>query len=569
MDPVSRVLLVITLAALVLTVGMPVYGVLTYALSAEGLDVLTSFFTSPARRTIFTNTMLLGVMVGLVGTAVAFVLAYAQARMRFPGQRLVHILTLVPIISPPFAVAAATIQLLGRRGIITWGVFGERTDFIYGLTGLTLVLSLSYLPLAYLNLLGMLRALDPAHEEAASSLGASKWRIFRTVTLPLMVPGFGGAFLLLFVEAISDLSNPLVLGGDFHVLASRAYLAITGEFNLARGAAFAMVLMLPAVLVFAIQRYWASRGSHISVTGKPSGAPVRERHPAVVVPALAVTYSVAGAVVLLYGTIVAGAFVQQLGGFGSFFAGLRTGDGFAEAASNIELTTSHMEFVLTGAGNQAVWDTVRLALVATPIAGLLGMMIAWLVVTRLRLTSGWLDFFGMLGIAVPGTVIGVGYVIAYSTPITLFGVPLLPQLVFGSAFLGGAAGIVMALTTGSTAAGQRTGIAALRQIDPSLEEASLSLGVDSAGTFRRITLPLIRPAFMTGLMYAFAQAMTSVSAIIFLQTSQISLLTVSIYTETERARYGNAFALCVMLMGIVLAAMLVIHLATSRMRSVR
>lgn len=568
-DAASRAVLVVVLGLLILLVGLPVQGVFAWALSEEGRAVLGSFFTSSVRQTLLTNTITLGLSVAALGTAAAFVLAYGQARIRFPGRRLVHLLCLVPIISPPFAVAAATIQLFGRRGIISWGIFGERTDLVYGLPGLTFVLALSCLPPAYLNLLGMLRGLDPAQEEAASSLGASRWRVFRTVTLPLLIPGFGGAFLLLFVEAISDLSNPLVLGGDFHVLASRAYLAITGEFNLARGAAFALVLMLPAVLVFAVQRYWASRGSHISITGRPSGGPQRERSPLVVVPALVVVYGTAGTILLLYGTIIAGAFLGQLGTVGSALAALRTGEPWGEAVAQIEPTVEHMAYVLSGAGNEAIFDTVRLALIATPIAGVSGMLTAWLVVTRLRIGAGLLDFFGMMGIAVPGTVIGIGYVIAYSTPTSLFGVPVLPQLVFGSAVFGGAAGIVMAYASGSSPAGQRAGISALSQIDPALEEASASLGARTGETLRRITLPLIRPALLTGLMYAFAQAMTSVSAVIFLQTSQISILTLQIYTETERARYGNAFAFCVVLMGIVLTAMLLIHLVTRRMQGVR
>lgn len=564
----TRLLLGVVVLILGLLVGIPVASVLSQALSPGGRDVLVWFSTSPAGHTIFTNTVVLGLTVGAVGTSVAFILAYAQARMKFPGQRIIHILTMVPIISPPFAVAAATIHLFGRRGIISWGIFGERSDAIYGLPGLTFVLALSYLPLAYINLLGMLRSLDPAHEEAASSLGASKFRVFRTVTLPMLVPGFGGAFLLLFVEAISDLSNPLVLGGDYHVLASRAFLAISGGgADFTRGAVYALILMVPAVLVFAVQRYWAGRGAVVSITGKPSGTHRRERTPAVVVPVLTVVYAVAGTILMLYGTIVVGAFVPGLGQFGSMFAALRTGEDFSQAAADVEFTAESIRYVLTGAGQDAVFDTVRLAIIATPLAGLLGMIIAWLVVTRIRRGAALLDFAGMLGLAIPGTVLGIGYVLAYSSPTTIAGVPVLPQLVFGSAFLGGAAAIVMAYASGSSPAGQRSGIAALRQLDPTLEEASQSLGVSTAGTFRKITLPLIRPAFMVGLMYAFAQAMTSVSAIIFLQTAEINILTFQIYTEIERARYTNAFAFCVVLMVIVLTAMLIIHLLTGKRTS--
>lgn len=549
LDSLTVLLLVLVLAALTLLVGLPVVGVMREAFSPEGWVVVERFFTSHVQRGLLMNTIQLGLLTGVVGTAAAFVLAYAQARLKFPGQRVVHVLTLVPIISPPFAVAAATITLFGRSGMISHDVLGQRSDFIYGLTGLTFVLALSYLPLAYLNLLGMLKALDPAHEEAANSLGARRFRVFRTITLPMLIPGFGGAFLLLFVEAISDLSNPLVLGGDYQVLASRAYLAIIGEYNVAGGAAYALVLMIPAVAVFVIQRYWTQRGSQVSVTGKPTGRHQKIKSPAVVIPLLTAAYGFAGIVLLMYGTIIGGAFVQILGVNNSF-------------------TLDNFRYVFSGVGNEALVHTLRMALVATPLAGLLGMVLAWLVVTKVRRGAGLLDFFGMLGIAVPGTVIGIGYVISYSSPVTVFGVPVLPALVGGTAAYGGAVAIIMAFASSSTPIGQRTGIAALRQLDPTLEEASQSLGVSTAGTFRKVTLPLIRPAFMAGLMYAFASAMTSISAVIFLTTPSTRLLTQQIHNMVERGQFGNAFAFAVLIMAIVLVAMLAIHLLTRRMRSV-
>lgn len=545
-NPATIALLLLVLAALVILVGIPLTGVLSNALSGEGWAVVSSFFTSRVSRRLFLNTVVLGLLVGALGTAVAFVLAYAQARMQFPGKRLVHILTLVPIVSPPFAVAAATITLFGRSGMISHGIFGQRWD-IYGLHGLVLVLALSYLPLAYLNLLGMLRALDPAHEEAASSLGATRGRIFRTVTLPMLVPGVAGSFLLLFVEAISDLSNPLVLGGDYQVLASRAYLAIIGEYNLPGGAAYALVLLVPALAVFIIQRYWAERASTVSVTGKPTGRHREVQALEVKVPVLTVVYSVIALIVALYSTIVLGGFVSILG-------------------VNNTFTLRHYSYVLTGVGNDAIIDTTMLAVIATPVAGVLGMMIAWLVVTRLRRGASVVDFLGMLGIAVPGTVFGIGYAISYNTSVEIFGIPLLPALAGGNAVLGGAIAIVMVFITGSSPAGQRTGISALRQIDASLEEASASLGASEAGTFGRITLPLIRPAFLAGLTYAFARAMTSVSAVIFLTTPQTRILTSQIYAEVDRGRFGNAFAFCTILIVIVLAAMLIIHLLTRNMK---
>ena len=545
----SRVLLVVVLLVIVALIGYPLWGVFRYALSVEGWSVVTSFFTTRVNRRLLLNTLQLGVSVATLTTVLAFVLAFAQARMQFLGRRVIHFLTLLPIVSPPFAVAAATITLFGRSGMITQGIFGHRLD-IYGFWGLLFVLTLSYLPLAYMNLLGMLRALDPAHEEAAFSLGANRLRILRTVTLPMLVPGFAGSFLLVFVETISDLSNPLVLGGDFQVLASRAYLAIIGEYNLPGGAAYSMVLLLPAVTLFLLQRYWAERASTVSVSGKPTGRHVAITTPWLKIPALIIAYLVALFVVLIYGAILLGGFVRILG-------------------VNNTFTLNNYRYIFTGVGNDAIIDTTILALIATPLAGLLGVFIAWLVVTRLRRTAGVVDFLGMLGMALPGTVIGIGYLIVYNSATTLFGLPLAPALAGGGAVFGGAVAIIMVFVVGSSPVGQRNGISALRQIDPALEEASISLGRSEAGTFRRITMPLLRPALLAGLTYAFARSMTSVSAVIFLTTPSQRILTSQIYAEVDRGRFGNAFAFCTILIIIVLLAMLVIHLLTRRMEGAR
>lgn len=544
----TRVLTGLAVLVLFALVGMPLVGVLRYAFAIEGFAVIESFFTWHVSQRLFYNTMLLGTSVAGLTTALALVMAYAQARMNFVGKTVMHVLALLPIVSPPFAVSAATITLFGRAGMITHGIFGWRLD-IYGYWGLLFVMTISYLPLAYMSLLGMMRALDPSHEEAAFSLGATRGRILRTVTLPMLAPGIAGSFLLVFVETISDLSNPLVLGGDFQVLASRAYLAIIGEYNLAGGAAYSVVLLLPAVGFFLLQRYFSQRASTVSVSGKPTGRHVPVATPWLKVPALAITYTFGVFVVVIYGAIFVGAFVRILG-------------------VNNTFTLENFRYIFTGVTNDAIIDTTLLALIATPLAGLLGVLVAWLVVTRMGRGAGALDFFGMLGMAVPGTVIGIGYLIMYNSATTLFGIPLAPALAGGSAVFGGAVAIIMVFVVGASPVGQRTAVSALRQIDPSLEEASVSLGRSSLGTFGRITLPLLRPAFIAGLTYAFAKSMTSISAVIFLTTPHQRILTSQIYAEVDRGRFGNAFAMCVVLIIIVLLAMWIINLATRRMGEV-
>ncbi|MDT0215253.1 iron ABC transporter permease [Rothia sp. ARF10] len=542
----GRDLTLVTLVTLVsvllfVIVGLPLLRILTVALSPEGWEIVSSMLTNPVNRRILFNTVQLGVIVALLGTFVGFVMAYAQVRLKFRGKKLLHLISLMPIVSPPFAVATAAITMFGRNGIVSNKLFGLEID-IYGLKGLVFVLTLSFFPVAYMNLKGMLESLDPSLDEAAANLGASKLRIFTSVTLPMLVPGIAGSFLLLFVESIADLANPLVLGGDYTVLASRAYLAVTGEYNVAGGAAYSLVLLVPALSVFLVQRYWVSRKNVVTVTGKPSGTPELITAPALRVPILSIAVLVAGLVVLMYATVIFGGFVKIFG-------------------VNNDFTLAHYRFVLAGIGSDAMFTTTLLALIATPIAGLLGMLIAWLVVSKLKRTSGLMDFVGMLGLSVPGTVIGIGYAIAFNTPTIFGGRQWFPAVAGGSAILGGAMAIVMVFVARSLPSGQRAGIAALQQINPAIDEASTSLGASSFTTFRKVTLPLIRPALLSGLTYAFARSMTTLSPIVFITTPQTKIMTSQILAEVDAGRFGNAFAYCAILIVIVLGFIGLLNLA--------
>jgi iron(III) transport system permease protein len=536
---IAMVILVVLLLAVI--VGLPLVRILTVAFSKEGWEIVSSMLTNPVNRRILWNTVQLGTIVAVLGTVVGFVMAYAQVRLKFRGKKLLHLIALMPIVSPPFAVATAAITLFGRNGIISNGVFGLDVN-IYGLKGLVFVLTLSFFPVAYMNLKGMLESLDPSLDEAAANLGANKLKIFTTVTLPMLIPGIAGSFLLLFVESIADLANPLVLGGDYTVLASRAYLAVTGEYNVAGGAAYSLVLLLPALSVFLLQRYWVSRKNVVSVTGKPAGSPELITAPALRIPILVAAVFVASLVVLMYATVIFGGFVKIFG-------------------VNNDFTLAHYRFVLAGIGSDAMFTTTLLALIATPIAGLLGMLIAWLVVRKLKRTSGLMDFIGMLGLSVPGTVIGIGYAIAFNTPTIFGGRQWFPAVAGGSAILGGSMAIVMVFVARSLPSGQRAGIAALQQINPAIDEAATSLGADSFTTFRTVTLPLIRPALLSGLTYAFARSMTTLSPIVFITTPQTKIMTSQILAEVDAGRFGNAFAYCAILIVIVLSFIGLLNLA--------
>lgn len=533
-DPVLIIGLGISILFVGIAILFPLAMMLGSALTQEALPYFERFLLRPAFQQIIGRTLVLGTCVAVLGTLVGFIFAFFQARVAAPAwlKRAAHWMALVPVVSPPFAVAIAFSTLFGRNGLITYKTFGVRGE-IYGLFGMTVVMALSFFPAAYLNMVGLMRALDPALDEASTNLGANRFTTFRKVTLPMLAPGIASSLLLLFVEAIADLGNPLTIGGDYVVLAVRLFIAITGEYDVLAGAVLSVILLVPSLVVYLIQKYWADRASVVSVTGKPTGTVNLLTDWRVRGPIIAIVVFVAVLTALLYLTIVVGAFTVLLGIDNSF-------------------TLKNFEYVISGVGQDAFAVTTALSAISTPIAGVLGMLIAFLVVRRKFFGRAALDFGTMLGIAVPGTIFGIGYLLAFNDPTKIGDFTLIPKLTGGRAVFGGALAIVMVYVIRSVPAALRGGVAALQQIDPSLEEASTSLGANTATTFRRITLPLIRPAFFSGLIYAFSRSMTTISAVIFLTTPATKIMTQQIYNETDANRFGNAFAYVVVLIVIVL-----------------
>lgn len=522
--------------SILLVIGFIVYPlgqIIARSLSADGRATWKQFWRATLTLTTIRNTMVLGLLVGLIGTFVGLLMAFVQVRTRLPGRRLLHLLMLVPIVSPPFAVAMSVITLFGRNGLISKDFFGVRYD-IYGLDGLLIAVSISFMPIAYLNFVGMLRAFDGSLEEAATDLGGGGWHRLRTVVLPLLAPGIANSFLLLFVSSIADLGSPVLLSGGYEVLSSRIYLAIIGEFDLDKAAVFSVMLLAPSLLVFGLQYFWLRRKEYVTITGKAS-APLRPLSGIWTNVGLGLfAFVIGGFVALVYGYIVVGAFTRVW-------------------SIDFTWTLDHIRFVFEGAGLEALKDTVILAVAATPIAGLAGLIIAFVITQRNFRGRGLLDFASVLGVAVPGTIVGIGLLLGFNRPL-LWGV--VPKLQ-GTAWI-----LVLAFTIRALPGVVRVAVGALNQLGNNLEEASISLGASTATTFRKVILPLIRPAMFSGLIWAFARSMTSLSPIIFLVTPQWRTMTSRILNEAEQGRYSRAAAYSVVLVGVVLIAVALLALTT-------
>ena len=529
-EPVLGVAVAGIFGLLLVFILYPLVRVLTVSLFPDGtltLKLYREFLASWFIRQAFVNSVVMGVLTAVGGTAVGFLFAFTLTRTNVPGKGFLTLAAILPVISPPFVSALSIILLFGNNGLITRQLLGLQDTAIYGLRGLLLSQVFTFFPVAYLTLRGILESLGGTLEDAAMNLGATRWKAFRRVTLPLCLPGLASALLVLFIESIADFGNPLILGGSgFPVLSVQVYLQVTGMYDLPGGAALAVILLVPSVTTFLLQRYWVARKRYVTVTGKPTRAVLRAVSPGMQWTLFGACSAVALFVLLFYATIVVGAFSRAWG-------------------ADHSLTLRNFGYVF-GVGAQAITDTLIIAVTSSPLAGLLGMAIAFLVSRRRFPGRHAMEFISILNFAVPGTVIGIGYILAFNQR---------PLLLTGTALI-----LIANFLFRYIPVGIQSGMAGLRQIDPSIEEAATNLGASSHTTFRRITLPLLVPAFFSGLVFSFVRAMTAISAAIFLVSADWNLMTVQILSQTEAGRLGAAAAFSVLLILIILLAIGVIRL---------
>jgi iron(III) transport system permease protein len=538
-DPVVLALILAIFACLALFVVFPLAKVLLTSLQDEGAWTFAHYRLIGERRlyrSALVNSIAVAATTGVASVALGYLLAFVAARTDTPFKRVLHLGAMLPIISPPFVTAVSILFLFGFNGFVTRHLLRLDDFNIYGFRGVVLSQIFTFAPIAYLSLRGVLQSISPTLEDASFNLGGSRWQTFRRVTLPLSMPGVAGAFLVVFIESLADFGNPLVLGGAaFPMLATQAYLEITGSFDLPRGAALAVVLLVPSITAFAVQRYYLSRRQYITVTGKPSTATSRlvDKRTQWLLFVVALLFFLVVAV--FYAVILMGAITRVWG-------------------TDYTPTLAHFRYVFE-VGFDAVKDTLVIAILSTPISGLLGMLIAFVVVRRRFAGKGLMEFGAILNFAVPGTVVGIGYILAFNGP---------PLILAGTLAV-----LVIAFVFRYMPVGTQSGIAVLRQIDPAIEEAAQNLGAGSLTTFRKVTLPLIAPAFFSGLVYAFVRAMTAISAAIFLVSAHWNLMTVQILSQVGSGRLGVAAAFSIVLILIVVAAIGIIGHLVNRMAPIR
>ncbi|MDR9859549.1 ABC transporter permease [Treponema socranskii] len=504
------------------------------------LSVFARIFGMSGFRKAISNTLQLGFISGILATLIGFLFAYVDMYVSVGNKfvkGLFKIVSVLPVVSPPFVLSLSAIMLFGRTGIITRSLFNLSTTKLYGLPGICLVQTLTFFPVCYLMLKGLLKNIDPSLEEAARNIGASRWKVFTSVTLPLLLPGLGNAFLVTFIESVADFANPMIIGGNFDTLATSIYLQLTGAYDKSGATAMAVVLLFISMSLFIVEKYRLERKSVATLTGKASRERMRIKDKSVRVPLVTISIVISLFVIVLYVLVVFGSLFKIWG-------------------RNYSLSLKWYQYVFKNNGYKVFLDSIWLSLIASPITALISMIIAYLVVKRKFAGKGFMEFIAMLAMAVPGTVLGVGFIRGFNSGI------------FHSGFMQGLYGtgaiLVIVFIVRSLPIGTRSGIAALRQIDKSIEESAYDLGADSFTVFTTVTLPLIKDSFFSGLVTTFVRSITAISAIILLVTPQFVLITVRINEHAEKGNYGIACAYATILIVITYTAITLMNLFTGK-----
>lgn len=491
---------------------------------------------------VIRNSIVLGIAVGVGATFFGLIFAIYTTRIAKRSAFIARVFSILPIVTPPFIVGLGVTLMLGRSGYITelmvdW--FGlQKTNWLYGFTGIWLAQVLAFAPMSFMILDGALKSLHPSLEEASYTLKANRYQTFFGIIIPLLKPALANSFLIIFVQSLADFSNPLVLGGSFDVLATQIYFYIAGaQLDYASASTLGSVLLLFSLAIFVVQYLWIGQRSYVTISGKAYRGDVQDMPASLKLGVTLTLYVWMVFNVLLYGSIFFGSFTVNWG---------------------VDYTLTLQNYLnLFGNGmSDGAWPslitTMIYAGVAAPITALFGLLIAYVVVRQQFYGKKVIEFSTMLCFAVPGTVAGVSYILAFNdAPIYLTGT---------------AAIVVISMVMRNVPVGIRSGIAGLGQLDKSLDEASLSLRASSLQTIRHIILPLLRPAILSTLVYSFVRAMTTVSAIIFLVTPETRVATSYILNRVEDGEYGIAIAYGSVLIVVMLAIILLFDLLVGEAR---
>jgi iron(III) transport system permease protein len=472
------------------------------------------------------NTLALGFINTAVCLIVGFCLAYLTTRGPLYLRKPLKFISMMPLIAPPYLFAISLIILFGRNGILTKAL--GLSWSIYGFSGVVIAQTLAFIPLAYLMIENTLMSLNPNLEESAYDLGASEVRIIRTITIPLLAPGILKAGLLVFVMTIAEFGNAAILGGRTPFLAPDTYQMIIGEGDFEMGSVLSVILIIPCILIFFVHNYLLTGKKFTTIGGKPVASEPRKMTGLVKLPFLIISCLAGLVIIISFGVVLVASFTQLLG------------------VKN-EIVFSH---ILNFDSNRAIYNSIKVSFIAAFIGAIIGTLLAYVIVRGKFFGRNFIEMISLSGFALPGTVIGIGYLLAFNTP---------PFKLTGGIMI-----LALNCVFRFLAVGVEAGISKLHQINIEIEEASSDLGANFMTTFYRIVLPIMFPAFIAGFIYTFMTTIVSLSAVVFLVSPGFELAAVKIFDAAVYGEIGVASATTMKLVAIVILCMVILNYLTKK-----
>jgi iron(III) transport system permease protein len=474
------------------------------------------------------NSLEITVLSTTTAIVLGFIYAYAMVYSQMPWKPFFRLIGILPLMSPPFVVAASYILLFGPRGIITYRLLGQSPN-ILGLGGLWGVQTIAFFPFAYQLIADVLSRSDPRLEQAAHNLGAGHWQVFRTVTLPLVRPGLLAAILMTSIYILEDFGNPALIGGQFTVLSTQAYGLISGFGDLSGAAAVSTLLLLIALGLYVVRLRLEGKRSYVTVTGRTSSIPRPPVPRAFSWACFGACLALALLILVVYGVLVASAFVVAF-------------------PNNLNFTLTHFAYV--SSHGLSLRNTLVYGGSAALLCGLFAMLLGYLVQRKTWPGRRVIDFVAVLPAAVPGIFFGIGYA-------STFNQPWLDWLDRGVL-------ITISMIFWNVPMGYQAAVAGLQQIDTSIDEAAISLGADSLRSFRDVLFPMLHNAFLTGAVTAFVRAVTTLSVVIFLFTPGTTVATITIFQLINDFNWGGATAFTVAVIGLAIFVLVIVWTLSGR-----
>ncbi len=524
-DPGLLVAFVATAAILLSFVLYPTVRVITFPRFAEYLAVSQNSRWLAAMR----NSLMMMVLSTGSATLVGFLYAYATSREDLPGRKVFQSLALLPLFAPPFMIAFAYILLFGRQGLITHTVLGLNVN-IFGWPGLWLVQTVAFFPFAALIIGQVLESINPTLEYAARDLGANERTLFRTITFPMARPGVAAAMLLVAISVLADFGNAAVIAGNVPLLATEAWYRIEGLADISGAALVVSLLIVPTVGLFVLERLWVGRRLYTAITGRGSRLTRPPTPPILRWTLLACCSFVAVFVLLVYVAVLAGGFTRTWG-------------------YNWSLTFDHWALAIAQGGAHLV-NSVKVGIASALLTSVIALVAAYLTSRRAFAFERVLDFLAVLPAALPGVFIGVGFLLAFNQP---------PLVLVGTPWI-----LILALTFWHIPFGYQAAVAALKQIDRSIEEAASDLGASGLRVLWDVYFPLLRGPFLASFVTSFVRAVTNLSIVVFLVTPRNLVATFTILSMIGGGFWGAAAALTTALLGLTFLAVGVARVAVGR-----